>query len=357
MISPMPLDVILEQFKGAAILVTGGTGLIGRQVVDILVAAGAQVKIVSLDRFQVHDQAEHTYGDLTEFSFCKQITRGMDYVFHIAGIGASVKSAKTKIASHLVPMLQMNTNMLEASRLNEVKKVVFTSSVGAYQDMGVFKESEYKLESTPMDFAGWAKRMAEAQIHAYRVEHGLDNFAVVRPPNVYGPGDNFHPDHALVIPSIMYRIHQGENPVVVWGDGTCERDFVYSEDVAKGIVQALWHGTPSGFVNIGCGRAYTIRELVETLNQFIDFEYVFDASKPTGVRKRLLDISLARETLGYQPTTRLLDGLKQTWTWFLDNPREFTQKVCYFEKEQRDLPLVEIGSKAGNAPDYTVTQS
>ena len=341
----MQFEAILDHFKGTTVLVTGGTGLIGRQVVDILVEAGALVKIVSLDRFQVHDQAEHVYGDLTEFSFCKQVTRDIDYVFHIAGIGASVKSAKTKIASHLVPMLQMNTNMLEASRLNRVKKVVFTSSVGAYQDMGVFKESQYKLESTPMDFAGWAKRMAEAQIHAYRVEHGLDNFAVVRPPNVYGPGDNFHPDHALVIPSLMYRIHQGENPLVVWGDGTCERDFVYSEDVARGIVQALWHGTPSGFVNIGSGRAYTIRELVETLNTFVDFEYAFDATKPTGVRKRLLDISLAQETLGYRPTTSLLDGLKLTWAWFLDNPKEYTQKVCYFEKEQHDVSLVEMGQR------------
>lgn len=333
---------ILNQFDGTKILVTGGTGMIGRQVVDLLVQAGAQVRIVSLDRIHINDRAEHLYGDLAEFGFCRQMTEGMDYVFHVAGIGASVKSAKTRIASHLVPMLQMNTNMLEACRLARVKKVVFTSSVGAYADADVFREADYRLESTPMDFAGWAKRMAEAQIYAYRVEHGLNNFAVVRPPNVYGPGDNFHPDHALVIPSLMYRIYQGESPLVVWGDGTCERDFVYSRDVAEGVIQGLWFGTPSGFVNLGSGRVHTVRQLVETLQRFIDFQYRFDASKPTGVRKRLLDISLARETIGYEPSTSLAEGLKKTWQWFLGHPQEYTKKICHFEDAQDPAGIVDL---------------
>jgi len=326
----------LKNFTHKKILVTGGTGMIGRQVVDILAAAGARVTIVSLDRLRVNDRAEHVYGDLTEFGFCRQITADMDYVCHVAGIGASVKSARTRIASHLVPMLQMNTNMMEACRLNRVKKVVFTSSVGAYANAEVFRESDYQLESTPMDFAGWAKRMTEAQLFAYKVEYGLENFAVVRPPNVYGPGDNFHPDHALVIPSLMYRIHQGQDPLIVWGDGTCERDFVYSRDVAEGVILALWHGVPHppGFVNLGSGRVHTIRELVETLHRFIDFNYEFDASKPTGVKRRLLDISLAREHLGYHPATSLEDGLRKTWEWFLQHPREFTQKQCYFENAE-----------------------
>jgi GDP-L-fucose synthase len=263
--------------------------------------------------------------------------RDMDYVFHIAGIGASVSSARTRIASHLVPMLQMNTNMLEAARRAKAHKVVFTSSVGAYADADVFRESDYKLESTPMDFAGWAKRMAEAQIYAYQVEYGLDNFAVVRPPNVYGPGDNFHPEHALVVPSLMFRIRRGDNPVVVWGDGTCERDFVYSRDVAEGIILALWHGMPQppGFINLGSGRVHSIRDLVETLNSFIDFNYEFDATKPTGVRRRLLDIGLAREHLGYHPTTSLEEGLKLTWDWFVNHPEEYSQKQCYFEAEEQ----------------------
>ena len=78
---------------------------------------------------------------------------------------------------------------------------------------------------------------------------------------------------------------------------------------------------------------YTIRQLVETLNRFIDFRFEFDASKPTGVRKRLLDITLARQTIGYQPSTSLEEGLKKTWQWFLAHPEEYTQKVCFFEDD------------------------
>jgi GDP-L-fucose synthase len=324
---------ILKSFASKNVLVTGGTGMIGRQVVDILVDTGAKIKIVSLDKIKVSDKAEHIFGDLADFNFCKEICQNMDFVFHIAGIGASVKAAHSKIASHFVPMLMMNTNILEACRLNKVQKVVYTSSVGAYAPTEVFKESEYRLDSVPMDFAGWAKRMAEAQINAYKVEYGLTNFAIVRPPNVYGPGDNFDPENSLVVPSLMYRIYNKENPLVVWGDGSAIRDFVYSRDVAEGIILALYYGTsqaPAGFVNLGGGRPVTIKELVETLHSFIDFDYVFDSSKPTGVKQRIMDITLAKELIHYNPSTELKEGLQKTWDWFLKNPDEYRRKMNYF---------------------------
>ena len=122
---------VLKGFRGRKVLVTGGTGLIGRQVVEILANAGARVTIVSLDDVVVHDRAQHVRGDLTVFPFCLEITRGVNDVFHIAGIGASVAASETKIASHFVPMLMMNTNVLEACRINGVDRIVYTSSVGA----------------------------------------------------------------------------------------------------------------------------------------------------------------------------------------------------------------------------------
>ena len=323
-------ESVLMGFRGKNVLVTGGTGLIGRQVVDLLCGAGASVKIVSLDKINVNDKAEHVLGDLTSFDFCKNITENMDFVFHIAGIGAPVTTSERKIASHFVPILMMNTNVLESCRLNKVKKVIYTSSVGAYASAEVFRESDYRLESTPMDFAGWAKRMAEAQVYAYKVEYGLDNFSIVRPSNVYGPGDNFNPENSLVIPSLMYRIYHKESPLVVWGDGSAVRDFVYSKDVAEGILLSLYYGTQSGFVNLGSGKPCTIRELVETLGSFIDFNYVFNASKPTGASKRIMDISLAKKIIHYEPSTGLKDGLKKTWEWFIKHPDEHKKKINYF---------------------------
>ncbi len=323
----------LGRFKGTKVLVTGGTGMIGSQIVRILCEAGAHVISVSLDKLNVHPSAEHVFGDLTDFGLCKTITKDMDYVFHVAGIKGSIEVTKTKPASFFVPLLMMNTNVLEACRINKVQKVVYTSSIGAYPSAEVFRESEDLEEEPPMDmFPGWAKRMAELQIKAYKIQYNLDNFAIVRPCNVYGPGDNFDPKNAMVIPTLMYRIHHKEDPVVVWGDGSAIRDFVYSKDVAKGVILALWHGTGGRYVNLGSGKGYSIKELVETLHSFLPFNYKFDTTKPSGFPKRVMDISLARKMLGYDPTTSLLEGLKKTWEWYVENQDEYLNKKDYFRE-------------------------
>ena len=307
--------------------------MIGRQVVDILCNAQANVKVVSLDKISVDSRAEHILGDLADFGFCRQITKGMDFVFHVAGVKGSIQVTKAKPASFFVPLLMMNTNVLEACRLNKIRKVVYTSSIGAYASAEVFKETE-NLDGPPMDmFPGWAKRMAELQIKAYKTQYGLENFSVVRPCNVYGPGDNFDPDNAMVIPTLMYRIYHKDNPVVVWGDGSAIRDFAYSRDVAEGVILALYHGTKSGFVNLGSGRGYSIKELVETLHRFLDFNYEFDTIKPSGFPKRIMDISLAKKLIDHNPTTSLLDGLKETWQWFVNNQNEYLNRKNYFRDE------------------------
>jgi len=325
-------DEILKTFRGTNVLVTGGTGLIGRQVVGILCSVDANVKIISLDKVKVNEKADHIFGDITSFGFCKDVIKDMDFVFHLAGIKGSADITEKKLASHFVPTIMMNTNALEACRINKVRKVVYTSSIGVYSNNDVFKESDYKLDSLPMDFAGWAKRMAELQIYAYKVQYNLDNFAIVRPSNVYGPGDNFDPNNAMVIPSLLLKILSKEDPVLVWGDGSAVRDFVYSKDVAEGIILALYHGTKSSFVNLGSGRGISIKELVETLCSFIDFRYEFDVSEPSRYPKRIMDITLARKLIGYNPTTSLIDGLKETWNWLINNQGEYLKKKNYFNE-------------------------
>ena len=324
---------VLESFGSKSCLVTGGTGLIGRQVVKILCDAGANVTIISLDDIDVDKRAIHLAGDLCDFNICRQITAGKDYVFHIAGIKGSVKVTREKPSSFFVPLLMMNTNILEACRINNVKKVVYTSSVGAYSSAEVFKEDE-NLTGEPMDlFPGWAKRMAEKQIESYAIQYGLKNFAVVRPANIYGPGDNFDPDNAMVIPTLMQRIYKKEDPVIIWGDGSAIRDFAYSKDIAEGIVQALCHGTEGKFVNLGSGKGVTIRELVEALHSFLDFNYEFDTSKPSGFPRRVKDISMAEKMICYNPSTSLVDGLKETWEWFVNNADEYKNRKNYFTEE------------------------
>jgi len=323
---------ILKSFNKKNILVTGGTGLIGRQVVNILCDVDSSVKVVSLDKLKVDERADYVLGDLTDFNLCKELTKDMDFVFHLAGIKGSVEVTKQKPASFFVPLLMFNANILEACRINRVNKIVYTSSIGAYSSAEVFRESDDSF-GPPMDmFPGWAKRMAELQVQAYKIQYNLDNFSVVRPCNVYGPGDNFDPDNAMVIPSLMYRIAKKEDPVIVWGDGSAIRDFAYSRDVAEGIILALHYGTGSGFVNLGSGKGVSVKELVETMHTFLDFNYIFDTTKSSGFPVRVMDISLAKERLGYNPATTLLEGLKETWNWFVKNQSEYLKRKNYFKQ-------------------------
>ena len=313
-------------------LVTGGTGLIGRQVVAKLKKKGFHVTTVSLDSLKAEGADNHIEGDLTDFDVCMEVTKSKDFVFHLAGIKGSLEVTLARPASFLVPMLRFNTNVLEASRRNSVKKLVYTSSIGAYSSAEVFVETEGHV-GEPMDtYPGWAKRIAETQIQAYKKEFGLD-WAVVRPCNVYGPGDNFDPNNAMVIPSLMMKIRRGDSPVNVWGDGSAVRDFAYSEDVAEGIISAAELGTRGSFVNLGSGRGYSVAELVSTLQQFLDFNVEFDTSKPSGFPKRVMDISRAEDWLGYSPKTSLREGLEKTWDWFIENENEYLKKKNYFTEE------------------------
>jgi len=327
-------DTVLNEFYRKNILVTGGSGLIGRQVVDILAGAGACIRSVSLDRIVINEGVENIVGDLTNLDLCNEIVRDMDYVLHLAGIQGTVQTSSSKMASHFVPTIMMNTNLLEAARTHGVQKLAYTSSIGAYAECDILREDDYTVASLPMSFAGWAKRMAELQIHAYNVQYGIDTFSIVRLSNIYGPGDNFDPETAMVIPSLMSRIFNGENPLRVWGDGTVVRDFLYSRDAAEGVLLALHHGKGGGFVNIASGRGHSIKDIVTTLKAFIDFEYSFDATKPSGAPVRIMDITKASKLLGFVPSTDLPTGLRQTWEWFVRHAGEYKDKKNYFLPEE-----------------------
>ena len=214
-------NIIRNKFKNKKVVITGGTGLIGRQLTKILRNLNAKITVVSLDKYSIEKGVKYIIGDLSDFSFCKSVTKNQDFAFHLAGIKASVKTTIEKPASFYVPLVMMNTNFLEACRINKIKKLVYTSSIGAYSKASIFKEKNFNYKKEPMDFyPGWAKRMAELQIIAYKKQFKINNFYIVRPANVYGPGDNFDKKNAMVIPSLMSKILSKKRPVEVWGDGS-----------------------------------------------------------------------------------------------------------------------------------------
>ncbi len=320
-------------FENKKVLVTGGTGLIGRFVVNKLCELNAKVTVVSLDELKLNNKAKYIKGDLTDFEFCKKISKNIDYAFHISGVKGSVKVTIEKPSSFFVPLIMMNTNFLEACRLNKVKRLVYTSSIGAYSSREIFLEDEEDNSKPPMDmYPGWAKRMAEMQILAYKKQYNLNNFFVVRPCNIYGPGDNFDPENAMVIPTLMNRIFKKEDPVVIWGDGSAIRDFAYADDVAEGIILTLIKGTGNfDFLNLGSGNGYSIKELVETLCEIHKFNYKFDASKDSGFPRRIMNIDNAKKILGFSPKYSLKKGLEETWSWYINNSSQSEKRHNYFK--------------------------
>lgn len=292
-------------------VVTGGTGMIGRHLVLLLAQAGASVKTVSLEAEGLLG-VPHVTADLQEPQVCRALLRDVDYVFHLAGMKGSARVTRERPASFLVPMLTMDVNVLEACRANQVPRVLYTSSIGAYSAGAEALVEEDAQVGPPMDFCAWAKRMGEMTIEAFRREYGLLNFAVVRPANVYGPHDSFHRD-AMVIPALMHRIRHGEDPLVISGDWLAVRDFVYAEDVARGMMLAIATG---GCYNLGSGIGYTIRELVETLSRITGCRCQFESSSAVGYAKRVLAIAKAKRELGWEPQVLLEEGLRRTWEWY-----------------------------------------
>ncbi len=312
-------------YAGRSVLVTGGTGLIGRPLVEMLLEAGARVSVVSLDDpAAAPDGVDFRRADLREFSECLSACDGMDYVFHLAGVKGSPAMTAERPASFFVPTLTFSINMMEAARRRGVERYLFTSSIGVYAPAEVFVEdSVWSSFPSPNDrFAGWAKRMGELQAEAYRIEYGWDRISIVRPANVYGPHDNFDPRNAMVIPSLIRRAMDGENPLTVWGDGSAVRDFIHARDVARGMMLAVEKGIGEP-INLGSGNGVAIREIVEAIvrNMPNAPDIVWDTSKPSGDKVRIMDVTRAKG-YGVEAEIPIARGIADTMAWFEANRAE-----------------------------------
>ena len=319
------------------VLVTGGTGLIGKPLVELLLQAGANVRVASLDdESRCPKGAEFIRGNLMHWDFCQKVVNDMDYVFHLAGVKGSPAMTSKKPASFFVPIISFNTNTMEAARQAGVERYLYTSTIGVYSPAEVFYEDDvWKTFPSPNDkFAGWAKRMGELQAEAYKIEYGWDNIAIVRPANVYGPYDNFDPNTAMVIPSLIKRALDGENPLIVWGDGSQVRDFIHARDVARGMLLALENITGQP-INLGSGVGVSIRRIVEIIvnNMKIKPEVVWDTSKPSGDKKRLMDISRAK-AIGFQPMISIEEGIKEVMDWYQENRDIVDKRYNVFTEEK-----------------------
>ena len=315
------------------VLVTGGTGMIGRYLVDILLKRGCKVRVASLDDAGELDKRVEFYKiDLTEFKNCMQVCKDQDFVFNLVGIKGSPKMSRERPASFMVPMLMFNTNMMEAARQCNIKWFLYTSSVGVYHPAEVFREDDmWKTMPSEHDrHPGWAKRIGELQADAYKIQYGSSNISIVRPANVYGKWDNFDPENAMVIPSLINRIMSGESPLTVWGDGSPIRDFIYAEDCARGMLHLVENEITEP-VNLGSGTGVSIKQIAESIRDIYDpsIEIIWDTTKPRGDARRLMDVTRAKSH-GFVCKTSLKDGLTETMTWFSKNRDTFKLRNNYF---------------------------
>jgi GDP-L-fucose synthase len=310
-------------YKNQKILITGGTGMVGIALTKLLLEEGANITVVTLDDFNPFDERVNCIKkDLREFKNCVEVCREQDYIFHLAGIKGSPAVALKQPASFFVPTVLFNTALLQAAYEAKPKHILYTSSVGVYSPAEIFHEDDvWKTFPSENDrWAGWAKRMGELQMEAYKVEDNFNDYSIIRPANIYGPYDNFDKKNSMVVPSLIRRALESENELVVWGDGSAIRDFVYCEDVAKGMLHAVTNKI-SEPLNIGSGTGISIKDLVEVIVKNLPsekkIEIKWDRSKPSGDKVRIMSMKRATEKK-FKTETTLEDGIKATINWYLN---------------------------------------
>jgi GDP-L-fucose synthase len=322
-------------YKNKKVLVAGGTGLIGKPLVDELINKEAIVRVASLDNAsRAHPKTEFKQIDLTKYENCRDACEGMDFIFNLLCIKGSPKTVNEKPASLFTPLILFNTNLMKAAKDCNASRYLYTSSLGVYPPAEVFYEDNVwnDFPSKNDRFAGTAKLMGELQAEAYRIEYNWDNISIVRPANTYGPYDDFNSEAAMVVPSLIKKVLDGQDPLVIWGDGSQIRDFVYSEDVAKGMTLAMERGINKP-MNLGSGTGYTIKNLVEVITDNVDKkpELKYDISKPSGDKKRVMDISRANSLMGWKPRYSLEQGIEKTMNWYKKNKNSLDKRYDSFK--------------------------
>jgi len=301
------------------VLVTGGSGMIGVQLVELLKKCGAIVSVVSLDSPKILNGVNFLKKDLRYFENCLEVCKDKDIVFHLAGVKGSPKMNIEKPASFMVPTLMFSINMMEAALRQNVSNYLLTSSIGVYAQSSLFKEdSVWKTFPSQNDkFPGWAKRICELQAEAYKIQYNWENISIVRPSNVYGPYDNFDENNAMVIPSLIKKAFKAKDVLKVWGDGTAIRDFIYSSDVARGMMKVIEEEI-RGPINLGSGDKTSIKDIVEIIVKNVkdgSLKIEWDTGQPKGDDIKLMDVSMAN-SFNFKPEIGIEDGLGKTIEWY-----------------------------------------
>ena len=319
-------------FKDKNVLVTGGTGMIGRELIDILLQRGANITVCDLFDPCDIENIKFIKKDLRYLDQCMEVCKNKNFVFNLVGIKASPKMCAEQPADIMVPMMMFNTNMMHAAMSNKVEWYLYTSSVGVYQPAEVLYEDDvWSTQPSKNDwYGGWAKRIGELQAGAYGVQYKNKNISIVRPANVYGRYDNFDPENAMVIPALIRKAHKSQ-VLEVWGDGTPIRDFIHAKDVARGMIHAVENKIIDP-INLGSGDGVQIKTIAETIAREFNRPIKWLPVKSPGDPRRVFDMTRAK-SYGFNTTVSIEQGIKDTIDWFLKNKDSVDNRFNAFKKE------------------------
>lgn len=300
-----------------SVLVTGGAGFVGRNVVRILQNNGC--KSIFIPKSKEWDLRRET---VVEKLFK---TNKFDIVIHLAAVVGGIGANRENPGKFFYDNLMMGVLTMEKARLASVRKYVAVGTICAYPKFTPVPFKEENLwngypEETNAPY-GLAKKMSLVQAQAYRQQYGM-NAIYLLPVNLYGPGDNFDPKSSHVIPALIKKCvdarESNANEIVVWGDGSATREFLYVEDAAEGIVLAAERYNKPDPVNLGSGFEISIKDLINIIVKETGFKgsIVWDTTKPNGQPRRCLDISRAQKEFGFKAKTDFSEGLKKTIDWY-----------------------------------------
>ena len=293
--------------KNKKALIIGGLGMVGRALHDLCNDVYEEVKVVDIE----HDM---TIKSNTE------IIKNYDHIYHLAGIKGSPIRAKTRPADYL-PMLQFDTNVIQAVGRYKPDWFLYTSSIGVYPPMEKYKEDLvwHRVPSENDKIPAYIKRMGELSCEAIMKTYKYENISIVRPANIYGPYDNFG-DESTVIASLIKKGYHNDI-INVWGDGSPIRDFIYSKDVARGMLYMVQNkiNVP---INLGSGKEVRISDIASIVGNYFGKEIEYDVTKPNGDLRRQMDTRRS-ESVGFRSKYSLVDGVTETLKWYEENYNVF----------------------------------
>lgn len=310
------------------VLVTGGAGFIGSHLVELLVKKGAKVTVAdnlengSLKNLKkVKERINFLKKDLKILRQAKEACRGQEVVFNLAAKVGGIEFNKRNPGTMFRDNILINTNVLETARQERVERFLVVSSACVYPrfcSIPTPEEEGFKGVPEPTNQGyGWAKRMAEVQGRLYAQEFGM-KISMVRPYNTYGPRDHFDPEKSHVIPALIKRVFDDENPLVVWGSGNQSRAFLYVSDLVRGMMMAIEKYPQPDPINLGTDEEIKIKDLINLIVKLSgkNPKILFDASKPEGQPRRNCDTRKAKEKIGFKAQIKLREGLKKTIKWY-----------------------------------------